>query len=302
MNSKDATSQNATNKLPKSKVNFTGSRKHLGGFHELRFAGDASEEESSSSFGTSSDESDSSILTKLSVKKSGHNLFPGKENSTNETNFSVKSKNKGEVFCDWFGQLLVRVFSFPFLTGGRICFYRDDVNPGDPRTSKAAWKARKEVEDLVNFETIEMKNKYANVLERRKRVKLYIGKYHFEEVDVTPYPPWDQNIINRHRATFQMFDVSGDGVVDFEEFCAILNDFGDKATPEIRMKYFSKAKTDEFGAIDFDDFLMIMYELTEKEITCPDDQPLVDTFRKINKNMAIRCKLDVLGQLQGGLF
>ncbi|CAG7784799.1 unnamed protein product [Allacma fusca] len=267
---------------------------HTAGSNELNLAiGNNAEDESTSSSGTSSEGSTSSesIVTRgtplatKSLKADKTVRFTGTEFTIRGSNFSVPSKTKGKVFCDWFFQRVAKIFAFPFLAGERICFHREDLEPLDTRSLKAAWESKKDVEDLVNFDSVAIKNMYANILEQRKQVQCSKDKYHFAKVDLTPYPRWDANIINRLRATFQIFDISGDGVIDFEEFSNVLSEFGDKTSPEIRLKYFSKAKTDEFGTIGFEDFLMILYELTEKEIDSPVDQSLVDTFKKIEDNM-----------------
>jgi Ca2+-binding EF-hand superfamily protein len=263
-------------------------------------------EEDSSSSGWSTEGSSSNQSTAAStIPETGkkRTKFAGDESSEPDSIFSTHPVTKRRAFRGWLSYYRKRIFRFPFFSGGRICFHHNDSDPTDNYSLREAWKIRKQVEDLVNFESLEIKNMYANILEQRKEVQMSKDHYHFASVDMTQYPKWDANIINRHRATFQIFDVSGDGVIDFEEFSNVLSEFGDKTTPEIRLKYFSKAnKTDEFGTIGFQDFLMICHELTEKEIDSPDDQSLVDTFKKIDRNMAIRCGLDVLGQLQGGLF
>ena len=47
--------------------------------------------------------------------------------------------------------------------------------------------------------------------------------------------------------------------------------------------------------------MQIIYRLTMQNVDAS-DQTLAETLKRIDKNVAIRSKLDVLGQLQGGLF
>ncbi|CAG7834613.1 unnamed protein product [Allacma fusca] len=298
MNNKPSKNANSSEKV-ENEVKFDGHRTNVGisetdnEFH----SDDIAKQEGSS------EESSTKTLNKSAklIRRSPHKYcreFSVGSSGTKSTNI----KSKGQAFCDWFIALLSRIFSFPYFEGERICFHRDDLEPADPRIMREAWKVRKEVEDMVNFGSLGIKNMYANILKQRKQVSQSRDKYHFADVDMKSFPRWDTNIINRQRAIFQVFDANCDGAVDYEEFNTVLSEFGDKTPPEIRLKYFCRAKTDEFGALDFDDFLNICYELTGNEIECPSDRSLADTFKKINSNMAIRCKLDVLGQLQGGLL
>ena len=75
----------------------------------------------------------------------------------------------------------------------------------------------KMVEDLVNFDSDKTRELYAKILERRKEITATKDRYRREDVDLSKFPGWDALDVDRQRATFQIFDVSGDGLIDFNE-------------------------------------------------------------------------------------
>ena len=201
------------------------------------------------------------------------------------------------------------------------------------------------LEDVINYEeTID--NKFNDMFKDRKL--LATDKYRSKDIVMDDFPGWNVTVIERMKSTFAVFDVGGDGLVDFEELCEILDEFGDANSEEERKFHFDIADSDKSGSLDFEAFLIMMYNLTMKtakpsEVAGPstgsnvirsttttitstntiksanittksgasadsegekdlDLTPLGDSLRKIDRNMTRLRGLDVVQQLEAGVF
>jgi hypothetical protein len=191
------------------------------------------------------------------------------------------------------------------------------------------------LEDLLNFDE-EIEQEVKLIYEDRKLTAA--DKYRSKDIRLDDFPGWNLPIIERMKSTFEVFDVGGDGLVDFEEMNEILDDFGDESGPEERKIHFDQADTEAAGALDFEEFLTMMYDLTMKagglgnstiDISATavakavlstaikthskdskdsgsqaelDLTAMGDSLRKIDRNMKRIRSLDVVQQLEAGVF
>ena len=62
---------------------------------------------------------------------------------------------------------------------------------------------------------------------------------------------------------YQTLDVNGDGLLDYDEIGQVLESSGDRSTVQRRREYLEKhLNADDFGAIDFEQFLQLVNSIT----------------------------------------
>ena len=59
----------------------------------------------------------------------------------------------------------------------------------------------------------------------------------------------------------QTFDMNQDSLIDYEELMQVLDDLGDTSDEEMRNNYFNEVDEDGSGAIDFEEFIWLVYRL-----------------------------------------
>ncbi|OXA50054.1 uncharacterized protein LOC110854188 [Folsomia candida] len=204
-------------------------------------------------------------------------------------------------------RLLKRLTTFPMLSSAAIYFDEDDrfdpssgnVRPEPTNDDEAEMSPSSEqVEIAVNYEKA-TQALFEAIIRYRKESKAAKDNYHTVKVDLKQFPEWNDVMVDRLRSTLQVFDITGDGLLDFEEFCTTLEEFGDITSIETRKKYFATID-DGSGSIDFLEFIRLVYKVTVK--TPPGAEDLAITFQSIDRNMARIRSLDVVQQLQAGLF
>ncbi|ODN02994.1 Calmodulin-like protein 1 [Orchesella cincta] len=195
------------------------------------------------------------------------------------------------------------VFTIPYIED-RITFCRpDDFNAAGERIKK-----RESVYDEATLDKIEAACNYSEktkilfdrILAGRKDNETNRGKQ-AKDLDFSKLAPWNESLLDRLESTFRVFDTSGDGVVDFEEICSILAEYGDKSSIEDKKVVFDAADVKGKECLNFSEFVTMLHTVSVKSVdTAP--PALVETFRQIDRNMARIRNLDVVQQLQTGLF
>ncbi|CAL8089045.1 unnamed protein product [Orchesella dallaii] len=196
------------------------------------------------------------------------------------------------------------VFTIPYVKDP-ITFCRpDDFNAAGDRIKKGNTAHDEATLDMIEaacnysqntkilFERI-LAGRKDNETNRRRQAK---------NLDFSKLAPWNESLLDRLESTFRVFDTSGDGVVDFEEMCSILSEYGDKSSTEDKKSVFdAAADVKGKGCLNFSEFITMLHTVSVKSAdTAPPS--LVETFRQIDRNMARIRNLDVVQQLQTGLF
>eukprot|EP00118_Oscarella_pearsei_P001565 m.312004 g.312004 ORF g.312004 m.312004 type:complete len:196 (+) comp196175_c0_seq1:138-725(+) len=95
--------------------------------------------------------------------------------------------------------------------------------------------------------------------ERQRRTK---AKENFKNMDLKEirnmFPQWDDEEIHDLKTRFQMLDLNADGLLDENEINHILNELGDKSSPEERKRKFREIDTDGSDGVDFVEFLEVI--------------------------------------------
>jgi len=73
-----------------------------------------------------------------------------------------------------------------------------------------------DLEVMCNYQNL-TRDVFEAILQERKDLQAAKDTYHVMKVDLDQFPSWTQGNVDRLRYTFQVFDVSGDGLVDFDE-------------------------------------------------------------------------------------
>ncbi|KAL9980970.1 hypothetical protein ACROYT_G009619 [Oculina patagonica] len=81
---------------------------------------------------------------------------------------------------------------------------------------------------------------------------------------IEEFPEFKEGDIVDLRLQFQTFDLNQDGIIDFKELMQVLDDLGDRSEPSVRQQYFNEIDKDGSGAIDFEEFLALIYQLRKK--------------------------------------
>ncbi|CAH1800794.1 unnamed protein product [Owenia fusiformis] len=129
---------------------------------------------------------------------------------------------------------------------------------------------------------------------------------------VKRYPNWNYEDILDMRASFQIIDKQGDGIIDFNEMCSVLDELGDKTTTATRRKYFDQVDVDRSNGIDFEEFLELIWVVSkpkDPELDSDEEAENEEAGNQLGElclkggETAQRVRrLSVVQQMQQGLF
>ena len=75
------------------------------------------------------------------------------------------------------------------------------------------------------------------------------------------FPKLTDQELEDMRLQFKTFDMNQDNLIDYDELMQVLNDLGDTSDEEMRENYFAEVDEDGSGAIDFEEFIGLVYRL-----------------------------------------
>lgn len=151
-----------------------------------------------------------------------------------------------------------------------------------------------------------------------RRQEVMEARQKFKEFDVqamkSRFPDWKgHHDLVDIRAQFQSLDLNQDGLVDFHELCIVLDELGDRSPVRVRKKYFGEIDIDGSGAVDFEEFVSLLYTIDKKRIAAAKMQKNKKTRATKMDNLSVLCKegcentqrvrkLSVAQQINNGLF
>ncbi|XP_065051835.1 troponin C-like [Rhopilema esculentum] len=108
--------------------------------------------------------------------------------------------------------------------------------------------------------------------------------------------------IQELRFQFQCFDINGDGLIDKSELMHVLDDMGDKSDAETREQCFLDIDEDGSGAIDFEEFLGLIYQLKNEYGKDKHSSSIAVVSKNRSDKVKALCNLSIEEQLENGLF
>ncbi|CAG9795858.1 unnamed protein product [Diatraea saccharalis] len=138
---------------------------------------------------------------------------------------------------------LGRFFEYP-VKRKPICFYRqeDFTATGEPqkRATDVPQAAMTDYDNLVDLF-------YKRLAEQRQ----------YNQKVVQRFPGWNEITIANLHSLFLLFDNQTNGMLGFEDFCAVLESLGDESSMEFRKEKFTATDSDNDGWITYDEFLSV---------------------------------------------
>eukprot|EP00918_Siedleckia_nematoides_P028946 GHVU01062203.1.p1 GENE.GHVU01062203.1~~GHVU01062203.1.p1 ORF type:complete len:192 (+),score=31.00 GHVU01062203.1:380-955(+) len=142
---------------------------------------------------------------------------------------------------------------------------------------------------------------FGTMIKQRKEIMTARNKFHASNVVemAERFENFTVQDILDLKAQFQTFDLNQDGLIDFPELCAVLDELGDESDGETRKTYFDELDHDSSGAVDFEEFLdLIKYVGKDSE----SGNLLGHMFQEGTQNTRNVRKLSVAQQITTGLF
>jgi len=146
-----------------------------------------------------------------------------------------------------------------------------------------------------------VENIFQEVLDERRATINAKAKYREMKVESIKarYPQWSYEQIMDLKAQFQTFDLNQDGLIDFQELCAVLDELGDRSNSESRRQYFEELDEDGSGAVDFDEYLTLVHSVLSGNSS-------LNTIGQLCKNGTENAQrlrqLSIIQQIDYGLF
>ncbi|CAD5111835.1 unnamed protein product [Dimorphilus gyrociliatus] len=106
---------------------------------------------------------------------------------------------------------------------------------------------------------------YRKILPERQRIQNARLKFHDCSVQemIRKWPQTTLDTLLDLRSFFLSFDVNGDCLIDFKEFCMVLDELGDRTPLCSRKSFFKQKDSDKSGALDFEEFLELFSRFME---------------------------------------
>ncbi|XP_046989227.1 uncharacterized protein LOC124594823 [Schistocerca americana] len=82
---------------------------------------------------------------------------------------------------------------------------------------------------------------------------------------VSRFPGWNEMTITNLHNMFLLFDSSNLGMLNFDDFCAILGCLGDESPYDVRKLHHDTADKDMDGCISYEEFLSLVYNFDPPE-------------------------------------
>lgn len=126
---------------------------------------------------------------------------------------------------------------------------------------------------------------YKKIIYERQSIhkaRLKFHEYDTEKI-IKKWPKISADTFLDLRSFFLSFDVNGDYLIDFKEFCLVLDELGDQTPLYTRKSFFHEKDLDKSGALDFEEFLELFSNITSLPISSFTEPKL-----KVEKNCEIR--------------
>ncbi|XP_028163290.1 uncharacterized protein LOC114354898 [Ostrinia furnacalis] len=194
---------------------------------------------------------------------------------------------------------LGRFFEYP-VKRKPICFYRQEDFTATGEPQKKMVDSQKTV-TMTDYDKL-VDLFYKRLAEQRQynqEMKEHDRRWSIQKV-VQRFPGWNEVTIANLHSLFLLFDNQSNGMLGFEDFCAVLESLGDESPMEMRKDKFSAADTDGDGWITYDEFLSLVYNFTPRE----NDRVagLAMLCNEVADNIQFVSNLTVGEQLEYGLF
>ncbi|XP_041984686.1 uncharacterized protein LOC121737164 [Aricia agestis] len=193
---------------------------------------------------------------------------------------------------------LGRFFEYP-VKRKPICFNRQEDFTATGETIKRQSEAHKaptsDYEALVElfYKRLEEQRQFCQEMKERDR------RWSIEQV-VRRFPGWSELTVANLHSLFLLFDNQSNGMLGFDDFCAVLESLGEGSSMERRKRKFTTADQDADGWITYDEFLALVYNfdtMQNGELT-----GLAKLCNEVADNIQFISNLSVGEQLEYGLF
>ncbi|XP_072942763.1 uncharacterized protein [Epargyreus clarus] len=193
---------------------------------------------------------------------------------------------------------LGRFFEYP-VKRKPICFYRqeDFTATGEPMKQVS----EKQKAPMTDYDKL-VELFYKRLAEQRQynqEMKEQDRRWSMQKV-VEKFPGWNEVTIANLHSLFLLFDNQSNGMLGFDDFCAVLESLGDETSMELRKEKFNEADTDTDGWVTYDEFLSLVYTFSPQE----NEQltGLAQLCNDVADNIQFVSNLSVGEQLEYGLF
>ncbi|XP_066921924.1 uncharacterized protein [Clytia hemisphaerica] len=112
------------------------------------------------------------------------------------------------------------------------------------------------------------------------------------------FPNFTQQKISDLKLQFTAFDLNHDGLIDYHEMMQVLDDLGNSSSDATREEYFAEIDEDGSGAIDFEEFLGLIYSLQHEKTRGQSDL----LYQVGQDNISVLRELTLSEKLLNGLF
>ncbi|XP_065172071.1 alpha-actinin A-like isoform X2 [Atheta coriaria] len=142
---------------------------------------------------------------------------------------------------------------------------------------------------------------YARLLEQRRAHMEEEEKNEYQGTKgSTKYPGWDDMTIANLHSLFLLFDKNLNGMLNYDDFSAVLESLGDETSNDYRKQMFDDIDRDMDGWITYDEFLEVIYHFHPQEGDTLTG--LAKLCFDIAENIKFVSALSVGEQLEYGLF
>ncbi|XP_026763507.1 uncharacterized protein LOC113521993 [Galleria mellonella] len=193
---------------------------------------------------------------------------------------------------------LARFFEYP-VKRKPICFYRQEDFTATGEPNKKITDSQKH--PMTDYDKL-VDQFYKRLAEQRQynqEMKDQDRRWSVQKV-VKRFPGWNEVTIANLHSLFLLFDDHSNGMLGFDDFCAVLESLGDETIMEIRKEKFTAADSDNDGWITYDEFLSLVYNFSPQENGQISGLALL--CNEVAENIQFVSNLTVGEQLEYGLF
>eukprot|EP00128_Syssomonas_multiformis_P008941 Colp12_sorted_trinity150504_noHs@31464 len=138
---------------------------------------------------------------------------------------------------------------------------------GAPLIDPAIAAARSEDKPLNEYQILQ-KAFWDSVIQAREEAqmkKMRVAEANYAEI-AERWPHWSEEDVHYFHRQFKKFDKNQDKSIDFNELCMMLDELGDRSTLQERQKSFAEQDADNSGAIDFEEFLVLIDKVQRGQV------------------------------------
>ncbi|XP_013187729.1 uncharacterized protein LOC106132752 [Amyelois transitella] len=195
---------------------------------------------------------------------------------------------------------LGRFFEYP-VKRKPICFYRqeDFTATGEPqrRMTNIMTTPMTDYDKLVDqfYKRLAEQRQFNQDMKEKDR------RWSMQKV-VERFPGWNEVTIANLHSLFLLFDNQSNGMLGFDDFCAVLESLGEESGIETRKDKFLEADSDNDGWITYDEFLSLVYHYDPVPPGQSGLTGLAHLCNEVAENIQFVSNLTVGEQLEYGLF